>query len=147
MYNEGGCYLDVKSTFTKPLDSLMDSSGGMILSYWENKHGEAFENWSVFPELKNPNGEFMQSFIIAPKGRPYLKAVIERVNKQIQSYSRIVHGVGLNGVVRLTGPITFSKAIEPIILLYPHRFSRLLVELFCHLMGWFKVSDGISFKN
>ncbi len=125
MYNEGGCYLDIKSTFIVPLDTLMDSSGGMILSYWENKQGEAFENWGVFPELRNPNGEFMQSFIIAPKGHPYLKAVIEHVVKEIQSYSRIVHGAGLNGVVRLTGPVAFSKAIEPIVMLYPHRLVNI----------------------
>ncbi|MEA1988678.1 MAG: glycosyltransferase [Pseudomonadota bacterium] len=125
MYNEGGCYLDVKSTFTTPLDELMDSSGGMVLSYWENKPGEEFESWGIYPDLKNPNGEFIQSYIFAPKGHPYLKAVIELVVKQIQNYSRIVHGVGRGGVVRLTGPIVFSKAIEPIVMLYPHRLVNI----------------------
>lgn len=118
MYNEGGCYLDLKSTFRTPIDGVIGDYTGMILSHWE---GSKHEGWGRHPEIKNPRGEFLQCYLLVPKGHPSLKAVIENMIVQIQNYKVWFQGVGQIGVLRVSGPIIFTKSVEPLLNIYSHK--------------------------
>jgi mannosyltransferase OCH1-like enzyme len=109
IYKEGGCYLDIKSYFLKPLDNILNEM--IILSHWDNVEGGEYEGWGKHPEIKNPNGEFQQCFIISPSGHPFLKAVIQNVILNIESYTYYKNGYGGLAVLRLTGPIAYTLAI------------------------------------
>jgi len=75
----------------------------------------------LVPELNAfPNGEYVQWVIVSAPGHPYLKAVIEAVLRGIDSYTPLTHGVGKYGVIRLTGPILYTFAIDAIRDRHPH---------------------------
>jgi len=59
-------------------------------------------------------GEYLQWCIVTVKGHPYLRAVIENVLRNIDEYTILRFGVGKNGTIRLTGPVTYTLAIETI---------------------------------
>lgn len=112
LYKCGGMYLDIKSSATKPLDSVLKEDDEYLLSHWQNKAGEAYEGWGCHEELNYiQNGEFQQWHIISVPGHPFLKAVIETVLQNIKSYNPALHGVGKHGVLRLTGPIPYTLSI------------------------------------
>ncbi|MBX9675106.1 MAG: hypothetical protein K2V71_00660 [Methylotenera sp.] len=118
-YREGGVYLDIKSSVSKPLDVMLKSDDKFILAYWVFTHNP----YSRHANIDDPNGEFQQWHIISVKGHPYLKAVIENVCKNIQVYSILFHDVGMMGVLNLTGPIAYSNAILPILNQHEHRLG------------------------
>ena len=88
----------------------------------QNLKGEAHEGWGICPELgyRYP-GELQQWHIIAVAGHPYLRAVIEAVLTRIRHYSTLRDGVGKLAVVRVTGPIAYTQAIEPLMCSRRHR--------------------------
>ena len=124
IYNEGGVYLDLKSSVEKPLDSIIQKGDKYLLSHWQNSPGGLHANMGFHSCITSSFGEFQQWHIVATKGHPFLKAVVENVCNNIQNYNPILHDTGGWGVVNLTGPIAYSLAIEPIIDLYPHRLER-----------------------
>ncbi len=101
MYELGGVYLDIKSTAIKPLNSVIKKDDTYILSHWSN-------NWGKYPELGVVD-EYQQWHIVATPRHPYLKAVIEKVKQNIDSYDP--KHVGKMGVLRVTGPIAYTLAI------------------------------------
>lgn len=113
IYNEGGVYLDIKSTCGPPLDSILPPTVTYILSQWRNRKGEEFEGYGLFPELGDPKhgGEFQQWHIIARPRHPFLKATIERTLVNIRNYSIEKFGVGFSGVLRVSGPICYTKSV------------------------------------
>jgi hypothetical protein len=118
MYAEGGVYLDIKSSVTRPFDSLLQDDDAYILSCWNNV------GWGRHQELKGLNsgrGEYQQWHIIAVRGHPFLRAVILKIIANIQGYRLFVDGVGKFGVLRVTGPIPYTMAILPIEAMYPCR--------------------------
>jgi hypothetical protein len=134
MYNEGGCYLDSKSGTTRPLDEVLAPDDRYLLSKWQNLPGDRFEGWSLDnPVLRKAgisDGEYQQWFIIAVAGHPFLRTVIRRVLANIEAYrpDRMGRseqgrfcGVGLWGVLAVTGPVAYTLAIEGVRHLYPHR--------------------------
>jgi hypothetical protein len=122
MYKLGGVYLDVKSSIGRPLDEILRKEDTYLLSRWRNGEGEAFEGWGKHAELKQMGGnEFQQWHIIAAPGHPYLQAVIEKVLHNIDTYNPILHDTGINGVLRMTGPIAYTQAITPLLHLNRHR--------------------------
>lgn len=131
MYKFGGVYLDIKSSLHISLDTVLRADDHYLLSYWQNGRGEAFEGWTLnFPELRHiARGEFMQWHIVAAPEHPFLKAVIDAVLKNIECYQHGVHGVGKMGVVRVTGPIAYTLAIEPLLKHHPHRFVDSYADL------------------
>jgi hypothetical protein len=113
LYKHGGIYLDIKSSATRSLNSVLQADDEYLLSYWANKPGELYEGWGKHDELRHMhNGEFQQWFIATAPGHPFLKAVIETVLQNIKSYNSALHGVGKYGVLRLTGPIPYSLSIS-----------------------------------
>jgi hypothetical protein len=122
MYKCGGVYLDVKSSISAPLDSFLLEDDTYIISQWKNKKNEEFEGWGLHYDVKDiQGGEFQQWHIIAAPGHPFLRAVIQRVLTNIDLYLPSLHGVGKNGVLRLTGPTAYTLAISPLLKSYSHR--------------------------
>jgi hypothetical protein len=122
MYRHGGVYLDIKASLDRPLDSVLLPQDVYLLSRWRNRKGEQFEGWGIHSRLRQiGRQEFQQWHIIAAPGHPFLKAVIETVLRNIDSYSPAWDDTGRNGVLGLTGPIAYTLAITPLLDRYPHR--------------------------
>jgi inositol phosphorylceramide mannosyltransferase catalytic subunit len=123
LYKFGGVYLDLKSTITKKLDDVLLDSDAYILAHWENKIGDFYQGWGIFPELPAP-GEYQQWHIIAAPGHPFLAAAIIEVANRIQTYDPQRSGVGFRAVLRTTGPIAYTTAIARCIRSHPFRMIR-----------------------
>lgn len=121
IYNEGGVYLDVKSTATRPLSKTISPDTAFVISQWPNKVGQPYVGFGLHPELADvPGGEFQQWNVIAEAGHPFLKAVITRVFQNIRNYTPSQFGTDAYGVLRVSGPIAFTQAIYPLLEHYPH---------------------------
>jgi mannosyltransferase OCH1-like enzyme len=106
MYKEGGAYFDIKSASRFPLNNILKYDDEYILSHFD---------WECHRDyLKHPYGEFQQWHIICRPNHPYLKAVIEKVIDNIESYN-IDIGTGKGAVLKVTGPIAYTQAILPIL--------------------------------
>lgn len=115
IYHEGGVYLDIKGTLTRPLDEMLTPETRFVISQWRNKFGESFEWAGLYPELAHvPGGEFQQWFLVSEKGHPFLKAVIDQVLANIRDYTPKRFGTGKEGVLRVSGPICYTLAIWPL---------------------------------
>ena len=125
LYKCGGVYLDVKSTCVLPLDQVLQPDDAYILSQWRNKPGEQHEGFGTSKEVRHiAGGEYQQWHIIAVAGHPFLKAVIERVIANIDTYRPWRHGTGGIGVLRLTGPLAYTQAIYPLLHAAQHRLVK-----------------------
>lgn len=120
MYEVGGVYLDIKSTVVRPLSSVLSVDDSFLLSHWDNGPGGRDEGAGKHPRHGVPN-EFQQWFIVSDARHPFLEAVIEKVAENISRYDALNGGVGASGVLRTTGPIAYTLAIQPILLGCPHR--------------------------
>lgn len=123
IYKLGGVYLDLKSTILKKLDDVLLKSDSYILAHWENKIGDFYQGWGIFPELPPP-GEYQQWHIMAASGHAFLAAVIQEVASRIERYSPQANGVGFRAVLRTTGPIAYTTAIARLIDAHPFRKVR-----------------------
>lgn len=124
LYKYGGVYLDIKSTLNKPLDTILLPDDRYVLSQWQNKAGEAHAGWGQASDLLDvPGGEFQQWHIVAVPGHPFLRAVIENVLSNIDRYNPWLHGTGSSGVFRVTGPVAYTLAIQPLLGKHRHRLS------------------------
>ncbi len=124
IYNEGGVYLDIKSSVTRPFHEIIRSDDLYLLSHWENDVGGPHENAGFHPRIDHPYGEFQQWHIVATKGHPFLKSVIDNVCHNIHIYNPFFNETGAWGVLNATGPIAYTQAIIPIMKLYAHRHER-----------------------
>jgi len=126
MYRMGGVYLDIKSVMTRPI-ALRDDDR-LLLSNWP-KVSEGFD-WGGHYELRHiAAGEYQQWHIVCAPGHPCMKAVIETVLANIDTYDPSLHGVGKKGVLRVTGPIAYTTAIHRIQREHPHRVVDIKDEL------------------
>lgn len=125
MYKEGGVYLDIKSTLSKPLDEIIRPDDRYLLCGWCNMKGQKYETAGMYKELEDiEGGEYQQWHIIAAPGAPFLREVILKVLKNIDNYNPWSCKVGKDAVLRLTGPIAYTLAISPLRGKYPHRYER-----------------------
>jgi mannosyltransferase OCH1-like enzyme len=123
IYKKGGVYFDIKSGPSKSLEDVFSPTDGYILSQWDNTLRPV--DCGLHPELADiPGGEYQQWFIISEAGHPYLEAVIKTVLRNIYLYRRDTFGVGREGVLRTTGPIPYTLAIQSIIDQQKHRFIK-----------------------
>ena len=116
MYKEGGVYLDIKSGMKYALDVIINEDDQYIISHWAGKPNAHL--------LDNKNGEFQQWHIICRPNHPYLKAVINNVISNILNYDVKKDGVSKLGVLKVTGPIVYSKSIQPILSQYNHKLYK-----------------------
>jgi inositol phosphorylceramide mannosyltransferase catalytic subunit len=105
VYHVGGVYLDIKSTITRPLDEVLLKDDEYILAHWDEKKNPYAGRYRELGHVK----EFQQWHVIAKKNHPFLKEVLNLVVNKIKNYSV---GVGKPGVLRLTGPIAYTQAIQ-----------------------------------
>ena len=129
----GGVYLDVKSEASRPLDEVLRPDDTYLLSQWNELRGRPAGQGGHADLADVPGDEFVNWYIAASAGHPFLRAVIERVMSNIASYDVWRSGVGRIGVLRTTGPIAYTKAIFPILDRFPHRFADMEADLgFCY---------------
>lgn len=129
IYATGGVYIDMKSDAVRPLDALIRPNDAFLLSQWPTDQSHRYGSAGRHPELSHiPGGEYQQWFIIASRGHPFLRAVIERVIANLTSYHPFKDGVGAHGVLNVTGPIAYTLAIHPVLERHPHRVIRSLEE-------------------
>ena len=123
LYSEGGVYLDIKSSTTLSLDSVLREDDSFILSFWDNQEGDEHCGTGHYSESLSiyTKGEIPQWFIISSKGHPILRDIIIRILRNIDNYNPYVDGIGWGGTVYTTGPVPYSLCIYENIGKYPHR--------------------------
>lgn len=114
LYQRGGVYLDMKSSATICLDNVLQTTDQYLLSHWDNAPGRPFQGWGVHAETPYP-GEFQQWHIVAAPRHPFLERVIRLVQMNIHCYNAALDGTGKRAVLRVTGPIAYTKAIRPLL--------------------------------
>ena len=131
LYKEGGVYVDIKSTCIYPLNDVIRSDDQFIVTQWQNDLGKKDESTGLFlyltEDLKIKNGEYQQWFIIAEKNSPVMKHVVDTIVSNILNYRAWdykFHSYGKRGVLFVTGPIAYTKAIHSVQNKYPIRFER-----------------------
>lgn len=124
IYNEGGLYLDIKSSLQSPLNQILLPTDRYLLSHWQNEPGQIHENLGHQNGVNHVHGEFQQWYIAAAEGHPFLKAVIENVCNNIEKYNPFIHDTGQWGTLNLTGPIAYTSTILPLLEKHPHRLER-----------------------
>jgi len=130
IYQAGGVWLDCKSRPIKPLDETLRPDDRYILSQWRNGETDPFPGFGFHKELSHmPRGEYEQWYVAAAPGHPFLRAVIERVLRNIDRYNPALNGAGQHGVLRLTGPIPYTFAIEALRPHHPHRLVSDIDEI------------------
>ena len=122
LYEHGGVYLDIKSTIDRALDDVLRLDDVYLLSQWRNRRGQVYQDWGVHhPSIDGVLNEYQQWHIAAAPKHPFLAAVIAKVRRNIDGYNPFRDGVGKSGVVKLTGPIAYTSAIQPIERYHRHR--------------------------
>jgi inositol phosphorylceramide mannosyltransferase catalytic subunit len=122
LYKKGGVYLDIKSSLQQPLDSVLKDDDAYVLSKWDNGADKVFAGWGIHKELAALGGaEFQQWHLIAAPLHPFLKAVIQQVLRNIDSYNPLTTGIGKRGVLRTTGPIAYTQSIAALQGTHAHR--------------------------
>jgi hypothetical protein len=130
IYRYGGVYLDIKSRFQRPIDEVLQGDESYVLSQWSNGPGERYAGFGLKPEVAEiPGGEFQQWHVIAAPGHPFLHAVLQGLFSGIGQYRPWLHGTGKAGVLRLTGPLHYTRTIAPLIKVYPCKVVRRESEL------------------
>lgn len=109
IYRHGGVYCDIKSGFSRPLDDVLHADDDYLLCRVRSLHKEL------------PNGELLTHFVIASPRHPFSAAVIQKILRNIDGY-RPWHAVGRNGVIRTTGPVAYTLAIDRLLDRAPHKF-------------------------
>jgi inositol phosphorylceramide mannosyltransferase catalytic subunit len=126
MYRRGGVYLDVKSNCTKPLSEVISDDDQFLLSHWETDIAPSRHDWGRHYEVRHIEGfEYINWFIAAAPGHPYLEQAIINVCSNILNYDPIIQKRGGIAVLRTTGPIPYSLAIHKLLDQQPHRFIRI----------------------
>jgi len=145
LYREGGVYLDIKSTFTRPLDQVLHASDCYLLSHWSNGPGTRHELWGTYEEIANPRGEFQQCFMACIPQHPFLAAVIAQVTANIENYDALRDGTGKR-LVHLTGPVAYTLAITPLLELHQYRLVDSESDL-AFVYNHYQQSSGINRKT
>ena len=101
----------MKSTIDCRLSDVLLPTDSYILSHWNNARGMLYESWGLFPRFGVKN-EYQQWHIIAAPSHPILESVIAAVRRNIERYDVLKYGVGRFGVLKTTGPIAYSLAVQ-----------------------------------
>lgn len=123
VYQFGGVYLDIKSSTTLCLDNTLLPTDRYLLSHWDNAPGRPYERFGIHAETPYP-GEFQQWHIIAAPRHPFLERVIRTVQMNVHCYNPSLDGTGKRAVLRVTGPIAYTKAIKPLLGKAPARLVK-----------------------
>lgn len=112
VYVEGGLYLDIKSTVTKPLEEVILNDDMFVTANWPSQiDGIDTSNLGMHSDLEFL--EYQNWFILSSPRNRILKEVIEGIVENLKNYRPVRDGVGKHGVLRTTGPIAYSRIIHP----------------------------------
>lgn len=144
LYWYGGVYLDVKADVRKPLASVIRETDSFILSRWDHSSDSPHAGWGSHHALHGTGSHaFQQWFIIASPRHPFLKAVIDKVLKNIENYDPFKHfRNSWNAVIETTGEVPYTLAILPMLDSYPHRLVVAERDLDLHY-SIFLASGGV----
>lgn len=124
IFDSGGVYLDMKSSFDRPIDDAIRDDDHYVLTQWRNGPGEANAGWGLHHDLSGvPGGEYLSHFVIAEPGHVFSASAIARISRNIRAY-KPWSAVGRTGVLRTTGPIAYTLAVHPLLADHPHRFAE-----------------------
>lgn len=142
LYRWGGVYCDIKSGFSRPLDEVIRPDDKYIIAQWPT----GSQQMRAHKELAHiEEGEFVNFFLISEPGHPFTRAAISRIVDNVLRYKPWM-AVGRNGVLRTTGPIAYTLAVEPILNDHPYRLASLE-----ELGSYYSLTDGYdhlaSFKS
>lgn len=136
LYREGGVYIDIKSTCIYPLSEVIKPDDRFVVTQWQNGIGQKNEGAGLFSylteELEIKNGEYQQWFLIAERNSPVMKYVLDTVINNIKGYRAWkynFYSYGKRGVLFVTGPIAYTKAIHNIQDKYLIRFERYDIDV------------------
>lgn len=112
IYVMGGVYLDIKSTCSTPFAAVLRSDDSLVLSQWDNRIGRPYEGWGMSPDLWDvTGGEYVNWFFAAEPKNPIIQDAIKFVLRQISNYRSTEKGLGRHAILRVTGPVAWSRAI------------------------------------
>lgn len=119
LYQEGGVYLDIKSTCLYPLSQVLKDNDKFLITQWQNNLEQDYAGAGIYKtisKLGEVNGEYQQWVLAVEKHSPIMKAVIDEVINNINTYrpwKYKLNSYGKNGVLIITGPIAYTKAVYP----------------------------------
>jgi inositol phosphorylceramide mannosyltransferase catalytic subunit len=121
LFLAGGVYFDDKCGVSSPLSTIVRPDDSFLIS----QHG-AWKKEGFVENLRSrighvEGGEFLNWFIASAPGHPFLAQVLETVLYKIETYSPLFSGTGKRAVLELTGPMMYTKTIEPMRRRHPHR--------------------------
>ena len=110
------------------LDDVLLDDDVYLLSHWRNRTGQRYQGWGLWPASAGltENGEYQQWHVVSEPAHPFLKAVIEKVSHNIDTYEPSRDGVGKKGVLAVTGPLAYTQAICGIADKHRHRVVDVL---------------------
>jgi hypothetical protein len=124
LLRDGGVYLDIKSTATRPFDEILRPDDHFVLSQWPDDPAHPYCRYGDHLELRYiDGGEFIQWALIAAPGHAFLAAALSRGFQNMANYDRWRDGRGWLGVLRLSGPICFSHAVAGQLRSAPYRLT------------------------
>ena len=134
-YAIGGIYLDIKSGLGRPLNQIVFPDDMFLLRQWGAV--DQSKGVGIHPELSDViGGEFQQWWIACQSGHPFLKAVIDLVLTNIACYVDGVHARGKHAILKMTGPIAYTRAIRPILSMHTHRLlDRDQIDFIYNVLG------------
>lgn len=123
VHQQGGVYLDIKSTCTVPFDSLIRPNDYFILSHWPMDQTDPISTFGQHKSLQKLGvRELQQWFLVASPRSDFLEKVIDQVVMNIESNELFINTkYGKLGALELTGPIQYTKTIYPLLSEYQHR--------------------------
>lgn len=107
IYAKGGIYTDIKSGPIKNINNLLEEAKNNILVSYEKEYMNSFWYFNF------PKGEMLQWTVIAPKGHPVLRELIEQCLSNIENdYNEHKNYIGGRSVIFMTGPMMFTNVIK-----------------------------------
>jgi len=126
VHREGGVYLEIQSTATRPLDEVLLPSDAYLVSQWRNRLGEEHPGWGNHADLLHvPGGELEMWHIVGEPGHAFSQAAARAAVDNIRHYSAEKTGTGFIGSLRLCGPICYTLAVHPLL----DKHSRRIVDI------------------
>lgn len=107
----GGAYFDVKSYTTASLNKIIQPDDEMVIFKWQGHPQLCYESYGIHSEIEKGT-EHQQWNILSTPNNKYINNVVERVTQHIENYTPEKYGVGMYGVLRTTGPIAYTNAIN-----------------------------------
>jgi hypothetical protein len=107
----GGLYLDIKATARKDLNSIIGVDDSFITAQWPT-FIDGIDVTSIGIHQDLSFREYQNWFILATPQHIILEQVVEQVLRNLRNYNPFSNGVGKFGVLRITGPIAYSKVVH-----------------------------------